>query len=181
MRKINLDPEIANGMKVERAGGRHVPTHSESRSNETGVSIERDAEVFRQNLSFLLDHVGGTQAAVAERAKVSHDWLRQLSKRGLTQIREKNREPLDRLRQLFGLDSVDELWSATLIEELKTTHRRIAAISPYLRSKDWGYARKVLTLLQTGDHDYLRGLIDSLYEHIEIEGVTERGYHMPDS
>jgi hypothetical protein len=48
-----------------------------------------------------------------------------------------------------------------------------------LRSTDWVYATKVLDLLQTGEHDYLRDLIETLHRQIKFDGVDGRGYHMP--
>lgn len=179
MRKQNFDPEVAHAENVRKSGGRANGRPTDQRRDEP-KEIVRDGKVFQRNLKFLLDHAGSTQAEVAKRANVSHDWLRQLTKRGLTQVREKNREALDQLRRFFLLDSADEFWSENLIKDVERLSRRSDQMRPYLRSKDWPYLLKVLRLLQSGEHDYLRGLIDSLSERTEIDGVTEKGFHMPD-
>lgn len=179
MRKHNVDPEISQGMNLEKSLGKSDGRMSNMESGES-EEIVRDGQVFRRNVRFLLDHSGTTQAELAKRANISHDWLRQLTRRGLTQIRQKNREPLERLRRWFLLDSVDDFWSKGLVEDVKRESRRSDQMRPYLRSKDWPYLLKVLKLLQSGEHDFLRGLIDMLSKRMEIEGVTDQGFHMPD-
>ncbi len=179
MREQNFDPQVAHAQNVGRTGGRSEGRPVDLRSDEP-EEIVRDGQVFQRNLKFLLRHSGSTQAELAKRANVSHDWLRQLTKRGLTQIREKNREPLERLRRVFLLDSTDEFWSESLIKDVERVSRRSDQMRPYLRSKDWPYLLKVLELLQSGEHDYLRGLIKALADETKVEGVTEKGFHMPD-
>lgn len=142
--------------------------------------IERNSQVFLKNLRYLTEQSRQTKASIAQVAVVSHEWLRQLTQRGLSQIRQKNREPLERLRRFFNLDSIDDFWSATLISELERVRRRSTAMNPLLRSKDCPYAFKVITLLQTGEHDFVRDLIDTLYRQVKHECIDERGFHMPD-
>jgi hypothetical protein len=170
MRKRNLDPEIveAKAHEVRRrptgkkeVEGAATSSFADLRTNE---EIERKSDVFLANVRFIIGLRGMKQATVAKEARIPAEWLRQLTRRGLKQKRGGSEEYLERLRRFFLLDSVDELWSPTLIPSLKQTERRAAQIHPFLRSKDWPYAKRIVELLQSGDYDFLRDLIDRLSE-----------------
>lgn len=159
MRKQNLDPEVAHAINVER---RTDMSFAELRTEEV---VERKSDVFRRNIRFLIKQRGMKKAGIAKALGLSEEWLRQVSRRGLSQVRKGSRTSLDRLRGIFWLDSVGELWSVSLIDRLKQTERRAAQMHPFLRSKDWNYAVKFMELLQSGEYDFLRHLMDKLYGH----------------
>ena len=168
MAKENLVPETAQALNIERG------FDISSAELRTDVAIEKKPEVFKKNILFLIKQRGMKKASIAEEADVPPEWLRQLTSRGLSQIRRGSKDYLERLRRFFLLDSVSNLWSELLIDEIKQTEHRAVKMYPFLRSKDWPYAWKVLTLLQTGEYDFLRGLIDKSYSQ-----ETARGAKLP--
>lgn len=170
MRKRNVDPEVADAINVGRTTDM---SFAELRTEEVG---ERKSDVFRKNIRFLIKQRGMKKAGIAKALGVSEEWLRQVSRRGLSQVRKGSRTSLDRLRRFFSLDSVDELWSENLIDSHKQAERRAAEMAPYLRSKDWPYAVRFMELLLSGEYDFFRVLIDKLDQGAKaIEGQSYRG------
>ena len=147
-KKENIDPKDAQLQNVEKG----FNLSFDDLPTRTGVV--QDPHIFRKNIQFLIAHCGKTKAVIAKEARVPPEWLRQLSRRGLRQIRENSRSLLDRLRRSFLLDSVEELWWDGLIDSLKKTRRREEQGHPFLRSKDWPYAVRFLQLLQSGEYDF---------------------------
>ena len=161
-RKVRLTPEDAERVNLD---ARFNLSFADLRTDGAEPSsIERDPKVFRKNLRFLIKVKGMSKATVAKEAKVREDWLRKVMWGGLKQIRPRSKASLDRLRRFFSLDSVDELWSETLIDSLKQTECRAARIQPCLRSKHWPCIDKFLYLLQSGDYDFVGELVGKLYE-----------------
>ena len=123
--------------------------------------------MFKANIDFLIKHNRVKPATVAKGAGISFDLLRKWTDNGLKQPQKRSWNSLDRLRKFFWLNSMAELWSDHLIDNLKRTERREAEMQPFLLSKDWPYAVKFMKLLQLGEYDFLRDLIGKLHRQAE--------------
>jgi hypothetical protein len=92
MRKRDIDPNIALAKNLKK---KFTTTFADLRT------IDRKPEVFLKNIQYLIKHCNATQENVAKKANVPSTWLRQLTRRGLGQLRDKNTARLDRLRRFF--------------------------------------------------------------------------------
>ena len=122
-----------------------------------------DKDVFKANIDFLIKHNRVKPATVAKGAGISFDLLRKWTDNGLKQPQKRSWNSLDRLRKFFWLNSMAELWSDHLVDNLKRTERREAEMQPFLQNKDWSFGVKFMKLLQSGEYDFLRDLIGKLY------------------
>lgn len=162
IRKENIDPEEAQRENIEnRFNLTFADLPPTAKDN-----VDRNPKVFKKNLLYLIDCHGQKMkwTVVAKGANVREDWLRKLAERGLAQRRPSNEDSLDRLRQFFRLDFVDEFWWEGLIDSLKQTKDRQARIQPHLRSKYWPSVERFLALLQSNKYGFLEQLVNKLHE-----------------
>jgi hypothetical protein len=121
-----------------------------------------DKNVFMKNIKFLIEQNRMKPATVAKEAGISFELLRQWLGRGLRRPQKDSWDSIDRLRKFFWLNSMADLWSNYLIDNLKQTQRRAAEMQPFLQNKDWPFCVKFMKLLQSGEYDFLRDLIEKL-------------------
>ena len=159
MRKQNLDPEVAHAINVER---RTDMSFAELRTEEV---VERKSDVFRKNIRFLIKQRGMKKAGIAKALGLSEEWLAaSVTSRSQAKSERGAGHPSTHYGGSFGSIPWVKLWSVSLIDRLKQTERRAAQMHPFLRSKDWNYAVKFMELLQSGEYDFLRHLMDKLWD-----------------
>lgn len=143
---------------------------------------ERTPEVFAANLNGLTALTGKTAREVADDIGVQWRWYRRILGQGLARIYKDFRPSLERIADYFRLgDSlapiegrVEELWNPKL-DALKRSPPKPAILESWRQKCDWPHAQKLLELLEGGQHDYLRGLIDSLHRLACQEGLKTQG------
>lgn len=138
----------------------------------------RDPEVFAQNLDRLTQMHGLTRREVAEKIGARYQWFRRLVTRGLTRIDARNQAALDRLAALLGLAGIEDLWSPDLIEFKVVRPGLDRDADPHThvvwRQREfWPYARKLAHILASGQHEYLKDLIDALYATVPKDAFKE--------
>jgi hypothetical protein len=98
---------------------------------------------------------------------------------GLTRIHQGHRAYLEKLAKLFRLDRLEDLWRPDLIV-FRVKQAALSAKADPQEEEVWyreelvPVARKLGRLLATGKHEYLKELIDRLYESLPPEsGATD--------
>lgn len=137
----------------------------------------RDPQVFAVNLKRLTLLHGLSLRQAAEKVGADYLWYRRAATRGLSRVGKKTRPVLERVVQVFGLTTVDDLWDAGLIRLERGGGLGLDA-DPHThyvwRQKEWWpWARKLAHVLASGRHDYLRDLIDALYNTVQQDGFRE--------
>ena len=119
------------------------------------------AWVFRDNLRKLTLLMGLTPTKVAKAiskqtlTEFDPRWYRRLCRKGIRQAHKESRARLEAIARFFGVTTVNHLWNERLI-----TFSLSKQLVPPRESE---YTVKLVELLETGKHDYLRQLISSLY------------------
>lgn len=161
-RDAGLDRFDGTGHEVRRA--RDLAKNLFDKGEDAEIAIERDPQRFRENLSYIIRSNRTTLRELADEAKVEYRWLRRIVRDGL----ERRVGRLDRLAQTLRLPDGDYFWAPDIRrflppppdpEELCGLKRRL----------NWAYAERLLDLLETGDHEYLKGLIDRLHEACSVQ------------
>ncbi|WP_068415753.1 hypothetical protein [Planctomyces sp. SH-PL62] len=96
---------------------------------------------------------------LSEAVEVEYRWLRRIVKDGLS--RRGGR--LDRLTRHLGLPDGDYLWAAD-IKQFLPHPPKPEQLSTLKQKLAWPYAERLLDLLETGSHEYLKDLIDRLHK-----------------
>ena len=155
-RDAGLDRFDGSGHEVRRA--RDLAKNLFDKGEDAEVAIERDARRFSDNLSYIIRTYQIPLRELADEAEVEYRWLRRIVRDGL----ERRVGRLDRLAQTLRLPDGDYFWAPDIRrflppppdpEELCGLKRRL----------NWVYAERLLDLLETGEHEYLKGLIDRLH------------------
>jgi len=140
---------------------------------------ERKLKVMRDNLIGLVRMTGKPAKEVAGEIGVDWRWFQRLLKQGLARIDSRFRPSLRQIATFFDLEGgdVDELWNPKL-PALRRPAPAPEELASWRQKRDWPYAKKLLELLETGQHDHLRSLIDSLYRLAAQEGLatSKAGY-----
>jgi hypothetical protein len=131
---------------------------------------KRTPDVLAANLKRLTALTGKGGRELADEIGVQWRWYRRLLGRGLSRIDKRYLPSLKRITEFFRLGRpqdpidcrVEELWNPRL-DVLNHDLPKPAALESWRQRIDWPYAQKLLELLESGQHDHLRGLIDSLY------------------
>jgi hypothetical protein len=121
--------------------------------------IERDPEQFKANLNYIIDAYGCDLHDLAEKAGVEYRWLRRIVRKGL----ERRVNRLDRVASYFGLPDGDYLWAREIKIYPLALPPKPDQLSTLKQKINWPHAQRLLELLETGKHEYLKGLIDELY------------------
>jgi hypothetical protein len=87
--------------------------------------------------------------------KIDPKWYRRLCRQGIRQVHKGSEEKLEAIARFFGVTTVNQLWDERLI--VFNLSKRV--VPP----RDSEYTVKLVELLETGKHDYLRHLINSLH------------------
>jgi hypothetical protein len=138
---------------------RPLPKRPRSKVQE----VERDPAVFARNLRSLIQHSGLTAGDAPTQIGVNRRWLRRLSSCGLARIDRRTRPDLEKIVRYFDLRGPEVLWEADL-PQLRRQPAVDQQILGWREKVNWPYAQRLLELLETGDHEFLKGLIDSLYD-----------------
>jgi hypothetical protein len=141
-------------------GVRVRPTPKRAPSNIE--KVVREPAVFAGNLRNLISQSGLTEDEAWEVIGVERRWLRRVMKSGLRRIDRRSHQHLKRVAHYFGLKRLEDLWEADL-PGLKHQPAVDQQILSWSQKANWPYARKLLELLATGEHEFLKGLIDSLH------------------
>ena len=144
---------LGHGVRV-----RPVPKRNPGKVQET----QREPAVFARNLRNLLLQAKLSDPEAPAKIGVGRRWLRRASVCGLARIDKRTRADLERVAHYFGLDGPEELWEA----DPPRLRRQPAIDRQALGWRDkvnWPYAMKLMELLEAGEHDFLKGLIDSLH------------------
>lgn len=122
-----------------------------------------DPKVFARNLYALIQMQGLTLKKTADKIGAKYQWIRRIVTRGMVRITEENRPYLNKLARLFQIGKIEDLWKPDLIEV--TVQREGPALAEdLLREKKLvPYAQKLILLLASGKHEYLKELIDRLH------------------
>jgi hypothetical protein len=134
------------------------------------VEQSRDPQVFARNLNRLTLLYGLTRRQAAEKVGADYLWYRRAVTKGLRRVTRTTRPVLERIVQAFGLTTVEDLWERGLIR----LERRGALVDEpdahvnlvWRQREWWPWARKLAHILASGQHDYLRDLIDALYRTV---------------
>ena len=155
---------METNVELDKAVGQNLKTGFNLRVGDLPIADipGGDKNVFMKNIKFLVEQYRMKPATVAKEAGISFELLRQWLGRGLGRPKD-SWDSIDRLRKFFWLNSMAELWSNHLIDNLKQTQRRAAEMQPFLRNKDWPFGVKFMELLRLGEYDFLRDLIEKLY------------------
>jgi hypothetical protein len=141
------------------------------------ADVGRDPQVFAHNLKRLTLMHGLSLRQAAEKVGADYQWYRRAATRGLSRVGKKTRPVLERVVQVFGLTTVDDLWESGLIRFQRGggLDRDADPHTHYVwRQKEWWpWAKKLAHILASGKHDYLQDLIDALYETVREEGFKE--------
>jgi hypothetical protein len=156
---------LGHGVRVRRLPRRDPP-------GEEGHP--RDPAIFAANLRELTGQAGLTPAEVAAQLGLSRRWYVRLMAHGLARIDKRTCAGLEHLVHLFGLRRVEELWDPNL-ERLRPRAGVDQKILSWSQKAHWPYAEKLLELLETGEHDFLKGLIDSLHGSEQLKAGVKEG------
>ena len=125
------------------------------------MQLRGDPKTFRDNLKRLtvMRGLSGKEAAQqiteSQMVTISEKWYRKLCNKGLAQVKGSSGERLQAIARFFGLPTMSHLWRDDLIIFSLTKD----AVPP-IESE---FTVKLVELLETGEHDYLRGLIANLH------------------
>jgi hypothetical protein len=103
-----------------------------------------------------------TLKKTAEDIGADYQWIRRIVTRGMVRITEDNRPYLQKLARLFEISKVEDLWNRDLIV-FKVRQEGPALTDEGLPEVLVPYARKLILLLASGKHEYLKELIERLY------------------
>ena len=156
--------------EILRGGGqlRRLPQHP-SRQNDVRA---RTPKIFAENLSSLARQTKLTPGDVVLRCGISRRWYTRLMKHGLARIDKRTRPDLQRLAKFFDLGRLDDFWNPNL-DRLRDRVGVDEQILDWSKKVNWPYAKKFLELLETGEHEYLKGLIDSLQSLESSRAIPE--------
>jgi hypothetical protein len=135
------------------------------------MSRRGDPRVFAQNIRRLnaLMGLSPSKAArdISKRCSVEIDpkWYRRLCRDGIGQVHKDAKERLVAIARFFGVTTVNALWDESLVV-IKLGKR---AVLP----TEAEYTVKLVELLETKKHDYLRSLITSIHAMEFPDGVPE--------
>jgi len=133
------------------------------------MSRRGDPRVFAQNIRRLnaLMGLSPTKAAraISKRFSVEIDpkWYRRLCRDGIGQVHKDTKERLAAIARFFGVTTVNALWDTNLVFFTLSKH----AVPP----TEGCYTTKLVELLETKKHDYLRQLITSIHAMEFPDGV----------
>lgn len=123
-----------------------------------------DRRVFARNLDTLIQMKEFTLKGLAEKIGANYQWMRRIVTRGIVRITEENQPCLKKMANLFGISRIEDLWMPDLIV-FKVKGQVAALTDEWLRNAEFvSYAKKLILLLDSGQHDYLKSLIDNLHE-----------------
>ncbi len=129
--------------------------------------IDRSPEIVIQNMKTLLDFYKISEEDAHKRIGVDRRWFRRLLKQGL----ERRMPNLDKVAQYFNFSDGDYLWSKDISQFLVEPPPSPEALDSWTKQMSWPYAQRLLELLETGQHDYLKALIDGLHRMAFARGV----------
>lgn len=139
--------------------------------------VERDSEVFARNLDRLTVMNGLSRKEAAEKVGADYLWYRRAVTDGLSRISKRTRPILEKIVEVFGLTTVDDLWERDLIQFERSSGLNAEPDTPahlVWRQKEWWpWARKLAHILAGGRHDYLKDLIDALYRTLPKDTFKE--------
>ena len=120
-----------------------------------------DPNAFKYNLNGLTVMRGlsrkeaAQQISQSQMVEIPEKWYRKLCNKGLAQVKGSSGERLQAIARFFGLPTMNHLWRDELIVFSLTKD----AVPP----NEAEFTVKLVELLETGEHDYLRGLIANLH------------------
>jgi len=158
------------GKKLDRLAGAGVEKKRVRDLNSKGVLfdegeddalefLERSPKTFRANLQYILRAFGVEVEQLAQEIGVEYRWLRRAVNDGL----ERRVPRLDRLARHFDLPDADYLWAKDIRKFLKGAPPHPEVLKTWKQNLNWCYAERLLDLLETGQTDFLKGLIDNLH------------------
>jgi hypothetical protein len=144
-----------------------------SREEFNGKAAEQewnDPLVFARNLGILIQMKGRTLKSTADEVGADYQWIRRIATRGMVRITDDNHPYLKKLAKLFEIGRIEDLWMPDLIvvrqeRPTVTDHLLPGVVAPY--------ARKLILLLASGEHDYLREMIDTLHGMLKDDDDDE--------
>ena len=140
-------------------------------------NVERDPEVFARNLDLLTIMHRLNRVEAAEKVGANVLWYRRAVTVGLSRIDKRTRPVLERIVEVFGLTTVEDLWERDLIRFERSSGLKAEADTPahlVWRQKEWWpWACKLAHILASGQHDYLKDLIDALCRTVLKDGFKE--------
>lgn len=134
-----------------------------SREVSSGMAAEQewnDPQVFARNLGILIQMKGWNLKYTADEIGANYQWIRRIVTRGMVRITDENRPYLKKLAKLFEISRIENLWKPDLIV-VRQEGPDLA--DPLLPGVTAPYARKLILILASGEHDYLREMIDTLH------------------
>jgi hypothetical protein len=131
----------------------------ESGDDPESDGIRRDPEQFKKNISYIVATYDIDLNRLSKDLKLEYRWLRRIVKDGLA--RRVGR--LDRLAKHLGLPDGDYLWAADIKRFLPPPPPTTEQLGTLKQRLHWPYAERLLDLLEAGDHEYLKALIDRLH------------------
>jgi len=136
---------------------------SKERLKEKATEQEwNDRQVFARNLDNLIQMKGLTLKNTADKIGADYQWIRRIVTRGMVRITEENRPYLKKLARLFEVSRIEDLWNPDLIV-FRVKKDGPALTADWLEDELVPYAQKTILLLASGEHEYLKELIDKLH------------------
>jgi hypothetical protein len=125
-------------------------------------SRRSDPRVFAKNLGRLTKMRNLTQKSAAKEisktqsVRISYSWYRTLCAKGIGQRHKRTWDKLQAIARFFGVRTVYSLWDEDLIR-FELSDRLVPPIHAI-------YSYRLVQLLETGKHDYLKELITRLHD-----------------
>jgi hypothetical protein len=128
---------------------------------DDGLStVERGRKQFKLNMEYLVCTYNISLPDLANEIGVEYRWLRRIVSQGLARKVDR----LDRLARHFGLPNGDYLWATDIERFLPAPPPKPEQLGTLKQKINWSHAQQLLELLETGQHEYLKGLIDQLHK-----------------
>ncbi len=122
--------------------------------------VERCPDTLIRNINILLEYYEIREEDAHECFGVERRWFRRLLKQGL----ERRMPNLDKVARFFHLADGDYLWTKDIRRHLVKPPPRPDVLDSWTKRVSWPYAQRLLELLETGQHEFLKALIDGLHQ-----------------
>ncbi len=134
----------------------------------------RVSATFADNLRALAHLAKVTPDEVVEKCRISGRWYTRLMANGLARIDKRTRPGLERLAHFFDLGRVEDFWDPRMDRRRQRAGAEEQIIT-WSTKVNWSYAKKLLELLETGEHEHLKGLIDTLHSLESLKMIQGAG------
>jgi hypothetical protein len=138
---------------------REINANLFDKDEDKELGIPKDPKQFKANMDYFVNTYEIDLRALAKDTRVEYRWLRRIVREGL----ERKVDRLDRVASYFNLADGDYFWATDIKKFLAPPPPKPDRLISMKQKINWPYAQRLLDLLETGQPDFLRELIDRLY------------------